>query len=168
MLIFKNCKYMPVFSDKKFQIDSLDKKILSYLTKNARIPFLEIARNCNISGAAVHQRVKRLERIGVIKGSEFIVSPEKMGYSSCVYMGIFLAKANLYEQAVKKLEAIPEITECHYTTGTYSIFIKVYAQNNSHLKEILTEKLQKIPGIMRTETFISLEERFSRQLGIEK
>jgi len=157
---------MDKISSKNFQIDSLDKKIISFLTKNARIPFVEIARQCGISGAAVHQRVKRLERIGVLKGSQSIIDPVKLGYTSCVYMGVFLAKANLYEQAVNKLEAIPEITECHYTTGTYSIFIKVYARNNSHLKEILTDKLQTIPGIVRTETFISLEERFTRQLDI--
>jgi len=153
--------------DKNLQIDSLDKKILSMVLKDARIPFLEIARECNVSGAAIHQRMQKLTKMGIISGSEYVVDPQKIGYHTCAYMGIYLDKASLYPEVVKELERIPEIVECHYTTGGYSIFIKIYAKNNEHLKIILVDKLQAIKGISRTETFISLEERFKRQLPVD-
>jgi Lrp/AsnC family transcriptional regulator for asnA, asnC and gidA len=150
-----------------YQIDNLDKKIITLIRSNARIPFLEVARECHVSGAAIHQRVQKLIRMGVITGSEFTIDPKKIGYHTCAYMGIFLEKASMYKRVVKELEAIPEITQCHYTTGNYALFIKVYTKNNEHLKTILTDKLQSIEGISRTETFISLEESFSRHLPIE-
>ena len=149
-----------------FQIDSLDRKILSIIKKNARTPFLEVGRECGVSGAAVHQRVQRLIRIGVIAGAEFILDPIKVGYQTCAFIGIFLEKASMYPEVSKQLEQIEEMTEAHYTTGNYSILIKLYAHNNEHLKEILTEKLQAIQGISRTETFISLEESIKRQLPV--
>lgn len=148
------------------QIDELDKKILSLVSKNARIPYLEVARECNVSGAAIHQRIQRLIRMGVITGSEFIINPKSIGYSTCAYMGIYLQSAGLYNQVLKQLEQIPEIVECHYTTGEYSLFIKVVTRDNEHLKDILSGSLQKIDGIERTETFISLEENFKRQFPI--
>jgi len=151
-----------------FQIDNLDRKILSIIKKNARAPFLEVGRACDVSGAAVHQRVQRLIKEGVIIGTEFILDPKKVGYLTCAYIGVFLEKASLFNDVAKKLEQVPEIVECHYITGNYSIFIKIYAKNNEHLKNILTEHLQPIPGIARTETFISLEESFRRQLPVEK
>ncbi len=153
--------------DNNLQIDSLDKKILSLITKNARIPFLEVARECKVSGAAIHQRIQRLMNIGVIKGSEFIINPGKIGYHTCAFMGIFLKKASLFDKVVNMLESIPQIVECHYTTGQYAIFIKIYAHNNEHLKTILHNKLQSIDGISATETIISLEESFKRQIPIE-
>ncbi len=153
--------------ESNLQIDSLDKKILALITKNARIPFLEVARACKVSGAAIHQRIQRLTNMGVIKGSEFIVSPSKIGYHTCAYIGIFLKKASLFDKVVMMLEQIPQIVECHYTTGEYAIFIKIYAQSNEHLKRILHDKLQSIPGISSTETIISLDEMFKRQLPIE-
>ncbi len=149
------------------QIDHLDKKILSLITKNARIPFLEVARECKVSGAAIHQRIQRLMNMGVIKGSEFIINPTKIGFHTCAFMGIFLKKASLFDKVVDQLKQIPQIVECHYTTGQYAIFIKVYAQNNEDLKSILHNKLQSITGISSTETIISLEETFKRQLPIE-
>ncbi|MBS2099024.1 Lrp/AsnC ligand binding domain-containing protein [Carboxylicivirga linearis] len=149
------------------QIDSLDKKILSLITKNARIPFLEVARECKVSGAAIHQRIQRLMNMGVIKGSEFIINPTKIGYHTCAFMGIFLKKASLFDKVVKMLEDIPQIVECHYTTGQYAVFIKIYAKSNEHLKRILHDKLQSIAGISATETIISLDESFKRQLPIE-
>jgi Lrp/AsnC family transcriptional regulator for asnA, asnC and gidA len=148
------------------QIDSLDKKILSILTRDARTPFLEVARECNVSGAAVHQRVQRLIRLGVISGSEFIVEPKKLGYNTCAYIGIFLENAALFNDVSEKLIKIPEITQCHYTTGQYSMFIKVYARDNEHLRDILSGKIQSINGISRTETFISLDVLVSRQLPV--
>jgi Lrp/AsnC family transcriptional regulator, regulator for asnA, asnC and gidA len=148
------------------QIDSLDRKILSIIKKNARVPFLEVGRECGVSGAAIHQRVQRLTRMGIIAGAEFILDPKKVGYHTCAYIGIFLEKASLFNEVVNKLEQIPEITECHYTTGNYAIFIKVFTRDNEHLKSILTDNLQAINGISRTETFISLEESFRRQLPV--
>ena len=153
--------------DDSLHIDSLDKKILSLITKNARIPYLEVARECNVSGAAIHQRIQRLMKIGVVSGSEFTLDPKKIGFHTCAYVGIFLDNAGLYPEVVKQLKKIPQITQCHYITGGYSIFIKVYTKNNEDLKYVLGEKLQSIPGISRTETFISLEESFSRQIPIE-
>jgi Lrp/AsnC family transcriptional regulator for asnA, asnC and gidA len=149
------------------QIDSLDKKILSMITHNARIPFLEVARECKVSGAAIHQRIQRLMNMGVIKGSEFIINPSKIGYHTCAFMGIFLKKASLFDNVVKMLEEIPEVVECHYTTGEYAMFIKIFAKSNEHLKRILHDRLQNIPGISSTETIISLDESIKRQLPIE-
>lgn len=150
-----------------FHIDKLDRKILSIIKKNARTPFLEVGRACDVSGAAVHQRVQRLIKEGVIVGAEFVLDPKKVGFHTCAYIGIFLEKASLYDEVVKKLEQLPEIVECHYTTGSHSIFIKIYARDNEHLKNILTNHLQCIQGIARTETFISLEETFRKQLPVE-
>ena len=149
----------------KFQIDSLDRKILTMICANARVPYLEVARECGISGAAVHQRIQRLNRLGIVKGSEFILDPKTMGYHTCAFMGIFLERAGMFKSVVDQLKRITEITECHYTTGNYSIFVKVYAYDNEHLKRIL-DKLQSIEGISRTETLISLEQSFNRQIPI--
>jgi Lrp/AsnC family transcriptional regulator, regulator for asnA, asnC and gidA len=148
-------------------IDSLDEKILRLITKNARIPYLEVARECNVSGAAIHQRVQRLLNIGVVSGSEFIVNPQKLGYNTCAYMGIHLEKAKFHKEVVKALREIPEIVECHYTTGHYAIFIKIQTKTNKHLKQLIDEDLQKIEGISRTETFMSLEMDFKRQVPIK-
>jgi len=149
------------------QIDELDEKILTLITKNARIPFLEVARECGVSGAAIHQRVQRLLNLGVVSGSEFIVNTQKLGYNTCAYMGIHLEKAKYHEQVVSALEKIPEVVECHYTTGPYAIFVKIQTKTNKHLKKIIDEKLQEIEGIARTETFISLEMMFKRQVPIK-
>ena len=148
-------------------IDALDRKILSLITKNARIPYLEVARECKVSGAAIHQRIQRLSKMGVITGSEFMMNPKKIGFITCAYIGIFLDSAHLFPEVVERLKQIPEITQCHYITGGYSIFIKIYTRDNEDLKRILVDKVQAIPGISRTETFISLEESFNRQIPLE-
>jgi Lrp/AsnC family transcriptional regulator for asnA, asnC and gidA len=148
------------------QIDNLDRKILDIITKNARIPYLEVARECGVSGAAIHQRVQRLIRIGVIKGSEFKVDPVMVGFRTCAYIGVFLEHPGHYREVIKTFQDIPEIIECHYTTGNYSLFIKVYTRDNEHLRVILTDKIQNITGIIRTETLISLEESINRQIPV--
>jgi Lrp/AsnC family transcriptional regulator, regulator for asnA, asnC and gidA len=148
-------------------IDDLDQKILRLITKNARIPFLEVARECGVSGAAIHQRVQRLLNMGVVSGSEFIVSPEKLGYNTCAFMGIYLEKASYHKQVVEQLMNIPEIIECHYTTGQYAIFLKIQTKTNKHLKRLIDEEFQRIEGIARTETFMSLEVEFERQVPIK-
>lgn len=149
------------------RLDELDRKILKLITGNARIAFLEVARMCGVSGAAIHQRVQRLMSIGVIKGSEFILSPTKVGYQACAFVGVFLREAGSFNQVVAAMEKIPEIVECHYTTGRYAIFIKIYAKNNEHMKYVLADRIQQIPGIASTETIISLEETFKRQIEID-
>lgn len=153
--------------EKPADIDELDEKILKLITKNARIPFLEVARECGVSGAAIHQRVQRLINIGVVKGSEFIVDPQKLGYNTCAYMGIYLEKAKFSKQVTEALRKIPEVIECHYTTGAYAIFIKIQTKTNKDLKRLIDEELQDIEGIARTETFISLETDFKRQVPIK-
>ncbi len=155
------------YKEQPAEIDALDQKILKLITKNARIPFLEVARECGVSGAAIHQRVQRLFNIGVVEGSEFVVSPQKLGYNTCAYMGIYLDKAKYHTTVAEALRKIPEIVECHYTTGQYAIFIKIQTKNNIHLKKIIDTELQEIEGISRTETFISLEMDFKRQVPIK-
>ncbi len=152
--------------DYVIHIDDLDRKILKLITQNARIAYLEVARECNVSGAAIHQRIQKLTKMGVITGSKFNIEPKMIGYRTCAYMGIFLDKASLYKDVVAQLKNIREITQCHYTTGNYTLFIKIYARDNEHLKTIMTDQIQPIDGIERTETFISLEESFNRTLPI--
>lgn len=148
------------------QLDETDLHILDIITKNARIPFKDVATDSGISRAAVHQRVNRMIEMGVITGSGYYIDPKKIDYRTCTYVGIFLEKGGLFHEVAEQLSAINEIVECHYTTGQYAIFIKVYARDNEHLKEILSEKIQRIPGVSSTETFISLEETFKRQVPI--
>lgn len=120
-----------------------------------------------MSGAAIHQRVQRLVQIGIIKGSEFIINPTRIGYQTCAYIGIFLKDSKFFDKVVAEMKKIPQIIECHYTTGQYAIFIKIYAKSNEHMKYILHDKLQAIEGIASTETIISLEESFKRQITID-
>jgi Lrp/AsnC family transcriptional regulator for asnA, asnC and gidA len=147
-------------------LDETDLNILDIITKNARIPFKDVAAECGISRAAVHQRVNRMIEMKVITGSGYQINPKKVDFHTCTYIGIFLEKGGLYQSVAEKLEEINEIVECHYTTGQYAIFIKVYARDNEHLKAILNEKIQRIKGISSTETFISLEETFKREVPV--
>lgn len=149
---------------KNFKLDSTDKKILRMLLDNARIPFLEIARACGMSGAAIHQRVNKLEDAGIIAGSGIKLSPISMGYNTCAFVGVFLDQAMMYHSVIKEMDKIPEIVECHYTTGNYAVFLKIYCKNNQDLMQVLNGRIQKIPGIARTETFISLEQEIGREL----
>ena len=148
------------------RIDRLDKKILRMISQNARIPFLEVARECNVSGAAIHQRINKLQTMGIIKGSEFVIDNYKVGYQTCAYIGITLNDVNMFNSVVDEMKKIPEIVECHYTTGKYAMFIKIYAKDNKHLLHIILDKLTAIKGIKNTETFqLSLDEIFNRQLS---
>lgn len=148
-------------------VDALDLKILRMVAADARTPFLEVARECGVSGAAVHQRVQKLINLGVIKGSEFIVSPESIGYGTCAFVGIFLKNPSDFDDVVAALQNIPEVVECHYTTGNYDMFIKVYARDNHHLLSIIHDRLQPL-GIQRSETIISFNEAINRQVPIPK
>lgn len=142
--------------------DNLDLKILSMLGKNARTPYLEIARECGVSGAAVHQRIQRLLNNGTIVGSECIISPHAMGFDTCAYIGIYLREPNQFDTVVNALEKIPEVVECHYTAGKYDVLVKIYARNNDHMLALL-QTIQKL-GMARTETLISFKECFRRQV----
>ncbi|RDY59507.1 Lrp/AsnC ligand binding domain-containing protein [Flagellimonas nanhaiensis] len=148
------------------KIDGIDKKILRHLMEDARRPILEIARNIGISGAAIHQRLRKLEGSGLLLGSKFVINPKVLGYSTMAYIGIFLDKAMSNPRAVKELEKIPEVLECHYTTGNWSILIKVLCRDNEHLMQLLNKKIQQIEGVSRTETFISLNQQIDRQITI--
>lgn len=150
----------------KYDLDDLDRQILGLIADNARIPFLEVARACKVSGAAIHQRIQRLINVGVIKGSQYLLDPEKIGFHTCAYVGLFLKERDSFESAIKSLREIPEVVECHFTTGRYDIFIKIYAQNNNHLLSIIHNKLQKI-GVSRTETLISFNEAINRQVPLD-
>ena len=148
------------------KIDNLDKKILSILSKNARIPFKDVAEECNVSRAAVHQRVQRLIESGVITGSGFDVNPMSLGYSTCTYVGITLERGSMYKEVVKRLELIPEVVVCHFTTGPYTMVAKLYARDNEQLMHLLNGQLQEIPGVVSTETLISLEQSFKRDIPV--
>ena len=147
------------------QLDSLDKKILQLIADDARVPFLEVARACNVSGAAIHQRIQKLNNLGVLKGSQFIIEPEKIGYETCAYIGLFLKDPESFDKVVEELKKIPEVVECHYTTGGYDMFIKIYAKNNHHLLNIIHDKLQPL-GLSRSETIVAFNAVINRQLPI--
>lgn len=147
----------------RHNLDSLDRKILRLIAADARVPFLEVVRSCNVSGAAIHQRIQKLTALGVLKGSEFIINPEKIGYEACAYVGLFLKDPSSFDEVVEKLRQIPEVTECHYTTGGYDMFIKIYAKNNHHLLDIIHDKLQPL-GLSRSETIVSFNAVIDRQL----
>lgn len=150
----------------KHQIDKLDKKILKLISQNARVPFLEVARECNVSGAAIHQRVQKLTALGVVKGSEFVLDTKKIGYHTCAYVGISIASHYDNEKVIGTLYSIPEIAECHYTTGRFALFVKIYAHDNRHLLDIVVNKITKIEGVEGAETFLlSLDEVFNRQIS---
>ena len=148
------------------KIDSLDKKSLSILSKNARIPFKDVAAACGVSRAAIHQRVQRLIEVGVITGSGFDVNPKSLGYTTCTYVGLNLERGSMYKEVVKRLQTIPEIVECHFTTGGYTMLLKLYARDNEQLMELLNSKLQSIPGVVSTETLISLEQSIKREIPV--
>ena len=151
----------------RHNLDSLDKKILSLIASDARIPFLEVARACNVSGAAIHQRIQRLTALGILKGSQFIVNPEKIGYETCAYIGLYLKDPSKFDEVVEELRRIPEVVECHYTTGGFDMFIKIFAKNNHHLLNIIHDKLQPL-GLSRSETIVSFNAVINRQLPIDE
>lgn len=148
------------------KIDKLDRKILEIISQNARIPFKDVALECGVSRAAIHQRVQRMIEMDVIVGSGYFVNPKVLGYNTCTYIGVKLERGSMYKTVIPELSRIPEIVESHFTTGPYTILIKLYARSNEHLMELLNNKIQDIPGVVATETMISLSEGVKRQIPI--
>jgi Lrp/AsnC family transcriptional regulator for asnA, asnC and gidA len=146
-------------------IDGIDKIIIKNLLQDARTPIQVIASVAGISGAAVHQRLKKLEKANVISGSQIILNPKILGFKTVAFIGVYLDKAIRNPEAVKQLKNIPEVIECHYTTGNWSIFAKLLCRDNEHLMELLNKNIQSVEGVSRTETFISLEEQINRQVS---
>ena len=153
-----------------FRLDTLDRRILRLLTSDARTPFLEVARQCNVSGAAIHQRVQKMIDAGAIEGTQYNLSPKGMGYLTCAFIGlqVNLTSTSTHEEVFERIQQIPEVVECHHITGKYSLLLKIFAKDNENLKKIIVEKIQSIVEIVATETFISLEEGFVRQLPVEE
>lgn len=148
------------------KIDGIDKIIIKRLVKDARTPVLSIAREVGISGAAIHQRLRKLEKSELIDGYKMVINPKSLGYTTTAFVGVFLDSSSLYSSAVKRLKEIPEVIESHYTTGNYAIFIKVLCRNNEDLMHLLNKDIQNIKGVSRTETFISLDQQIDRQIHI--
>ena len=148
-------------------LDALDHQILEMVAENARVPFLEVARACNVSGAAIHQRVQKLTRMGVIKGTEYQFDPEKLGYGTCAFVGLYLKDPQTFDDVVEELKKIPQVVECHYTTGAYDLFVKIYARNSHDLLTLIHDKMQPL-GLARSETIISFNEAFSRQVPVQE
>lgn len=170
-IVLEKCQYICTFvcqnvKNAMEKIDSLDKKILEIISNNARIPFKDVAAKCGVSRAAIHQRVQRLIDMNVIVGSGYHVNPASLGYNTSTYIGITLEKGSMYNSVVKEFSKIPEIVECHYTTGPYTMLIKLYAKDNAHLMELLNGKLQQINGVVSTETLISLTQSIKKELPI--
>ena len=150
-----------------YNIDDIDRKILSFLVANARMPFLEVARECGISGAAVHQRVKKLESSGIISGSRMVIKPSTIGLNVCAFISLSLSEDNKYPEVIAALKHIPEIVECHFVTGRAALFLKVYCFDNEHLMETIINTIQRIPYVKSTDTMISLDEAFTREVWVK-
>ena len=148
------------------KIDKLDKKILGILSQNARMPFKDVAAKCGVSRAAIHQRVQHLVENGVITGSGYYINPKSLGYTTCTYVGLNLERGSMYKEVVARLNTIPEIIECHFTTGPYTMLLKLYAKDNEQLMDLLNNQMQSIPGVVSTETLISLEQSIKREIPV--
>jgi Lrp/AsnC family transcriptional regulator for asnA, asnC and gidA len=163
---FKIPKYMSLKETGNYEIDKLDKEIISILMKDATVPFTEIAKKLIVSGGTIHVRMNKLKKAGIVKGSQLIIDPSKIGYDITAFIGVYLEKGSLYHNVAKDMKKLPEVVEIYYTTGSYSMFAKIICMNTQNLREVLNEKIQSIKGIQRTETFISLEESIKRQVKI--
>lgn len=154
--------------DKNLEIDNTDLKILSLLMQDANMPYTEIGKKIFVSGGTVHVRMKKMEQMGIVKGSQLVIDYTKLGWDISAFLGIYLEKSSLYAEVAEQLMNIPEVVNIHYTTGIYSIFARIVCRDTNHLREILHDKIQKVQGIQRTETFISLEESVNRPIPLEE
>ena len=151
----------------KYQLDRIDQRILSFLVKNARMPFLEIARECGVSGAAIHQRVKKMENMGIITGSRLLVKPQALGLNVCAFVGVSLSETGKYNEVIQNLKKIPEVVECHFVTGKHALLVKIYCTDHDHLIGFLVHTMQNIPYISSTDTMISLDQAIERQVWVD-
>ncbi|CAN5528231.1 Lrp/AsnC ligand binding domain-containing protein [soil metagenome] len=150
--------------NKNYEIDKVDLKILALLTEDAKLPYTEVAKKVFVSGGTVHVRMRKMEEMGIVKGTTLNMDYAKMGYDITAFLGIYLEKSSLYDMVIEKLKDIPEIVKIHYTTGNYNIFLKIHCKDTKHLKEVLHDKIQNVEGIERTETMISLDESLNRHI----
>ncbi|MBX0334914.1 Lrp/AsnC ligand binding domain-containing protein [Pontibacter sp. HSC-14F20] len=148
------------------QIDKLDRQILHLLMQNVNRAYTDIAKELGVSGGTIHVRLKKMTEMGIVQGAQLLINPAAIGYDVCAFIGVFLEKGSAYKEVVEKMRVIPEIVELHYTTGAYSMFVKIICRDTKHLREVLNEKMQGIAGVHRTETFISLEESITRQISV--
>ena len=151
----------------KTNLDATDRKILRFLIKNARTPFLEIARECGISGAAIHQRIKKLEELGVIQGSRLVVAPKSLGFDVCAFIMMRTSDITRQQDTVELLSKVPEVVECHYITGSYNLLIKVYCVDNEHLMRTIFDRILHVQGVASTQTYMSLNESFRREIQVD-
>lgn len=150
------------------KIDKLDRQILEIISQNARIPFRDVAEQCGVSRAAIHQRVQRMIENEVITGSGYNVNPRVLGYATNAYIGVKLEKGSMYKNVIPEFDKIPEVTECHFTTGPYTLLIRLYARDNEHLMDLLNNRIQEIKGVIATETLISLDQSIKREVPIRR
>jgi Lrp/AsnC family transcriptional regulator for asnA, asnC and gidA len=149
-----------------FEFDNTDLRILEILMQDAKRPYTEVAKRVNVSQGTVHVRMNKMEDAGVLEKTTLKINYAKLGYDITAFIGIYLEKSALYEMVLAKLKSIPEITSIHYTTGNYSMFVRIHCRDTNHLKEVLHDKMQQVEGIERTETMISLEESLDRNLKL--
>lgn len=150
-----------------YEIDNLDIQILNALMENAFTPYTELGKKLFVSPGTIHVRMAKMEKLGIVKSPRLQVSLAKLGMDVTAFIGVYLIRSDLYDKVVKELRKIPEVISCHYTTGNYSLFLKIICRDTQHLREVLHDRLQKIDGISRTETLISLDESFDRPLHID-
>ena len=147
------------------EIDQLDRQILAKLIEDGKMPYTDIAKQLYVSSGTIHVRMKKMEQMGIVLGSSLTVDYQKLGYDITAFLGVYLDKSSLYDEVAEQLKQIPEIIEANYTTGLYSIFARIVCKDTNHLRVVLHDKIQKIPGIQRTETFISLEQSINRPVN---
>ena len=163
----KNTQYSAVIMTQNLEIDNVDREILSILINDAKTPYSEIAKRIYVSGGTVHGRMRKLEHMGIVKGSTLVIDTSKLGYDLTAYLGIYLTSGSIYSTVIEKLEEIPQVIEAHYTTGVYSIFVKILCKNTQDLRDVLNDHVQAIEGIQRTETILSLEESIKRPISFD-
>ncbi|MGB3617800.1 MAG: Lrp/AsnC ligand binding domain-containing protein [Catalinimonas sp.] len=149
------------------EIDNVDLKILKILTDNANIPYTEVAKRVFVSGGTVHVRMRKMQDSGIVTGSQLKIDHTRLGYDVSAFLGIHLEKSSMYAEVAERLREIPEIVSMHYTTGLYSLFAKLVCRDTKHLRNVLHDSIQRVPGIQRTETFISLEETLERPVRLD-
>lgn len=149
------------------ELDKIDRQILAILMREGKTPYTDVAKQIHVSGGTVHVRMKKLEQLGIVKGTNLDIDYSKLGYDICAFLGIYLDKSSLYDDVTLQLKNIPEVVAAHYTTGLYNVFAKIICRDTEHLRDVLHDKIQKISGIQRTETFISLQESINRPIALD-